>query len=165
MMWRLVTIFVQCSYFFSHLGSAFCMIIIIRDFSTLIIFSKWVGEGRGREREEINQKCPKCHKCTCRRLQSMLFMCISMSVAGRYANMDVGCFMHNVLCMCTNTQVWREDSSPMQCSLQADFGWSHWLATSKLLHSSHSHIKGKSIYWRLVGPTCLMYMYMYIHVC
>ena len=55
----------------------------------------------------------------------------------------IGCSMHNVLCMCTNTQVWREDS-PMQCSLQADFGWSHWLATSKLLHSSHSHIKGMS---------------------
>ena len=77
----------------------------------------------------------------------MLFTCISMLIAGRYANMDAGCSMHNMLCMCTNSYTSLEGRQ----QLHAVFSPSRlWVEPTDWPHQNYyspsiSHIKGKSI--------------------
>ena len=54
MMWRLVTIFIQCSYFFSHLGSAFSSYDYYNQGFFYNTFFKMGGGGPG-EREGGDQ--------------------------------------------------------------------------------------------------------------
>ena len=65
---------------------------------------------------------------------------------------EIACVCANFRSMCSilPKQTLRHDG-------RAKFGWSHWP------HQSHYTLpiptSKKSLYWRLVGPTCLVYMY------